>query len=153
VRLRFKDRRVQDVANRITLSAAIPDKAGIGECRTKVLLELEAYRDLRQRIGACGIVSFAEASIAVPFVGAAAGAHMIAQVIRLESLETAPLFMQMELGSPEMNTPSARGPKRTSAVSQFAFYDNRKQKSRLAGLGRAGPNHRRFKSGSRLTRA
>jgi hypothetical protein len=68
------------------------------------LLGKEAYLDLEKRIGQCGIVSFAQASTAVPFVGAAAGALVIAQAIRLASLEFTACFLQMELGAPEMAT-------------------------------------------------
>ena len=68
------------------------------------LLGKDAYLDLEKRIGQCGIVSFAQASTAVPFVGAAAGALVIAQAIRLASLKPAVRFLQMELGSPEMAT-------------------------------------------------
>lgn len=49
-------------------------------------------------------MSFAEASTAVPFVGAAAGALVIAQAIRLASLQSYPRFLQMERSSPEMVT-------------------------------------------------
>jgi hypothetical protein len=61
-----------------------------------------AYIDLEKTIGQCGVVSFVEASTSVPFVGAAAGALVIAQAIRLASLKSTARFMQMELGSPEM---------------------------------------------------
>lgn len=61
-----------------------------------------AYKDLEKQIGQCGIVSFAEASTSVPFVGAAAGALVIAQAIRLASLQPTARFMHMELGAPEM---------------------------------------------------
>lgn len=70
----------------------------------KHLLEQTAYQGLRDHVGECGKVDFADASVAVPFVGAATGALMIAQAIRLASLQQAPLLMQMELGSPEMAT-------------------------------------------------
>lgn len=42
--------------------------------------------------------------MAVPFVRAATGALVIAHAIRLASLEPAPVFVQMELGAPEMAT-------------------------------------------------
>jgi hypothetical protein len=61
-----------------------------------------AYRDLEKQIGQCGIVSFAEASTSVPFVGAATGALVIAQAIRLASLESTARFLQVQLGAPEM---------------------------------------------------
>jgi hypothetical protein len=63
----------------------------------KGLLEKPAYQELEQYVGTCGKVSFAEASGAVPFVGAASRAIMIAQAIRLVSLEPTPVFLQMEL--------------------------------------------------------
>jgi hypothetical protein len=63
-----------------------------------------AYKDLEEQIGQCGIVSFAEASTSVPFVGAATGALVIAQALRLASLEPTARFLQMALGGPEMVT-------------------------------------------------
>jgi hypothetical protein len=66
------------------------------------LMETKAYADLEAQIGRCGIVGFAEASTAVPFVGAATGALVIAQAIRLASLLPAARFLHMELGAPEM---------------------------------------------------
>lgn len=61
-----------------------------------------AYADLEQVIGRCGVVSFADASTSVPFVGAAAGALVIAQAVRLASLHETTRFLQMELSAPEM---------------------------------------------------
>ena len=68
------------------------------------LLERSAYRELEKQIGTCGRVPFLEAGVAVPFVGAAAGAITVAQTIRLASLESVPEFLQMQLGAPEMTT-------------------------------------------------
>jgi hypothetical protein len=68
------------------------------------LLESDAYKELEERIGRCGTLEFAEASVAVPFVGAAAGALTVAQLIRLGTLQKAPLLFQMGLGAPEMPT-------------------------------------------------
>jgi hypothetical protein len=67
-----------------------------------LLLGHPAYHELERQIGQCGTVGFAEASVAVPFVGAAAGAITVAQLIRLACLESTPLLLQMELGAPEM---------------------------------------------------
>lgn len=61
-----------------------------------------AYKDLETQIGQCGIVRFAEASTSVPFVGAAAGALVIAQAIRLASLNATTRFLQMQMGAPDM---------------------------------------------------
>jgi hypothetical protein len=66
--------------------------------REKKLLERPAYAKLDQ----CGKVSFAEASVAVPFVGAATGALAVAQVIRLASMHATPLLLQIQLGAPDM---------------------------------------------------
>jgi hypothetical protein len=74
------------------------------ESGNKGLLGRPAYVDLEEHVGQCGTVAFSEASVAVPFVGAATGALTIAQAIRLASLNSAPLFLQMELGAPEMAT-------------------------------------------------
>lgn len=68
------------------------------------MLDRPAYVELEQHVGRCGTVAFAEASVAVPFVGAAAGALTIAKAIRLASLEPTPHFLQMELGAPGMAT-------------------------------------------------
>ena len=76
----------------------------VDKLQTNKLFDRPAYKDLEEQIGECGKVEFAEASVAVPFVGAAAGALVIAQLVRLASLEKSPLLMQMELGSPEMVT-------------------------------------------------
>jgi hypothetical protein len=74
------------------------------------LLSGEAYRSLEREIGACGTFSLANASVAVPFVGAAAGALAIAQVIRLASMQPGSALLQMELGSPEMVIDGGRSP-------------------------------------------
>jgi hypothetical protein len=63
-----------------------------------------AYKDLETQIGQCGIVSFAGAGTSVPFVGAAAGALVIAQAVRLASLEPTARLLQMQLGAPEMTS-------------------------------------------------
>jgi hypothetical protein len=75
-----------------------------GQGSSERLLAKPAYVELEQRLGKCGTFGFAEASVAVPFVGAATGALVIAQAIRLASLQAVPRFLQVELGSPEMAT-------------------------------------------------
>ncbi len=66
------------------------------------LLAGKAYQSLEREIGACGAFTMANASIAVPFVGAAAGALTIAQVIRLASMQSGGALIQIELAAPEM---------------------------------------------------
>ncbi len=66
------------------------------------LLSNQAYRALEAEIGACGTYPLANASVAVPFVGAATGALAIAQLIRLASMHPGGTLLQIELGAPEM---------------------------------------------------
>lgn len=61
-----------------------------------------AYKALSKTIGNCGTFMIAEASVAVPFVGAATGALAIAQLSRLASMEEAAALMQLEMRSPEL---------------------------------------------------
>jgi hypothetical protein len=65
-------------------------------------VEGEAYKTHAADSDGCGTFDLAEASVAVPFVGAAAGALAIAQVIRLASMLESIRIMQMDLASPEM---------------------------------------------------
>jgi hypothetical protein len=66
------------------------------------LLDEKAYKAHAAQGDGCGTFDLAEASVAVPFVGAAAGALAIAQVIRLGSMLESVRIMQMDLASPEM---------------------------------------------------
>jgi hypothetical protein len=66
------------------------------------LLSGEAYQALEQEIGACGTFTLANASVAVPFVGAATGAIAIAQLIRVASMQAGGALIQLELAAPEM---------------------------------------------------
>jgi hypothetical protein len=66
------------------------------------LLTREAYRAYEAKYDRCGAVTLAEASVAVPFVGAATGALVIGQVIRLASMLETANIVQMQLGSPHM---------------------------------------------------
>ncbi len=60
------------------------------------------YRVLKSEIGDCGKFTIADASVAVPFVGAAAGALAAAQLIRLASMTGATAVLRLELGAPGM---------------------------------------------------
>ena len=66
------------------------------------LLCTEAYQALEREIGACGSYTLANASVAVPFVGAATGALAIAQLIRLASMRAGGALIQLELAAPAM---------------------------------------------------
>jgi hypothetical protein len=74
------------------------------------LLSNQAYKALEAEIGACGTYSLANASVAVPFVGAATGALAIAQLIRLASMNPGGILFQLELGAPEMVIDGGRTP-------------------------------------------
>ena len=66
------------------------------------LLQQRAYQAHAAKFSNCGTLTLANASVAVPFVGAAVGALTIAQVIRVASMVETTQIMQMELGSPGM---------------------------------------------------
>jgi hypothetical protein len=61
-------------------------------------LERPAYKALDQ----CGRVGLAQASVAVPFVGAATGALVVAQAIRLASMKSSPVLLHLQLSAPDM---------------------------------------------------
>ncbi len=65
------------------------------------MLEKPAYREHARKYDGCGTFTLAEASAAVPFVGAAMGALTIAQLLRVGAMRSAPSIMQVELGAPE----------------------------------------------------
>jgi hypothetical protein len=66
------------------------------------LLASAAYRDLEAESGACGAYMLANASVAVPFVGAITGAVAIGQLVRLASARSAGALVQLSLGAPGM---------------------------------------------------
>lgn len=66
------------------------------------LMDKEAYGDLEREIGLCGVVPFADASVAVPFVGAATAALVIAQLAKIGSMQPSAALLQLELAAPEM---------------------------------------------------
>lgn len=77
-------------------SAAGPAK------NVEAMLTQDAYRFHTADFGECGSFGLADASVAVPFVGAAAGAVLMAQLIRFASMLPTPQIMQMDLGCPEL---------------------------------------------------
>lgn len=67
------------------------------------LMQEHAYQ-VHAKKDTCGTFTLAEASVAVPFVGAAAGAIAIAQLLRLGSGLHTNQIMQIDLGAPDMVT-------------------------------------------------
>ncbi|MER9243462.1 hypothetical protein [Mesorhizobium sp. M0633] len=67
----------------------------------EAMMEMPAYREHATKYEGCGTFTLAEASAAVPFVGAAIGAMTIAQLLRLASMHATPRIMQVELNAPE----------------------------------------------------
>lgn len=80
------------------------------------LLKLKAYEEQAAKVAGCGVWQLAEASAAVPFVGAAAGALTVAQIIRVASRLSTPRLLQMELGSPEMVIDCAMNDRPASSI-------------------------------------
>lgn len=72
------------------------------ETRRDRLMTREAYYALEQDIGRCGVVPLADASVSVPFVGAATAALVLAQLSRLGAMQPAATLLQMELSAPEL---------------------------------------------------
>lgn len=72
--------------------------------RTIAILSNPAYRQARHDVGGCGMADIAGAGVAAPFVGAAVGALMVAQAIRLHSAATTCRIFQLQLGAPDMAT-------------------------------------------------
>jgi hypothetical protein len=66
------------------------------------LVASDAYQALERDVGLCGTIAIADASVAIPFVGAATAALTIAQLARLGSMAPAAALLQLELGAPDM---------------------------------------------------
>lgn len=66
------------------------------------LLNDPAYQALDRKVGVCGAHAIANASVAVPFVGACAAALALAQITRLVSGEDAVALLQVDLAAPDM---------------------------------------------------
>jgi hypothetical protein len=66
------------------------------------LMRKDAYAALEHDIGQCGVIPFADASVAVPFVGTATAALAIAQLARLGAMRPTAQLLQLELGAPDM---------------------------------------------------
>ncbi len=71
------------------------------------MLRLRAYQVHARKFDSCGTFSLAQASAAVPFVGAAVGAVATAQLLRIGNMQSTMELMQMDLECPGMVTPSS----------------------------------------------
>lgn len=70
------------------------------------LMSTSAYQEDDERVGGCGMEDIAGAGVAVPFVGAAAGAIAVAQSIRILSLGDTFKSFQLQMACPDMPTTS-----------------------------------------------
>lgn len=75
----------------------------------ETLLLRNAYRSIATS-DRCGAFQLAEASVAVPFVGAAIGALSLTQAMRLAGMLGAVKLLQLELASPDLTTNAGVGP-------------------------------------------
>ncbi|RWK65598.1 hypothetical protein [Mesorhizobium sp.] len=80
------------------------------------MLETPAYREYARKYDGCGTFTLAEASAAVPFVGAAIGALTIAQLLRVASTCSTPRIMQIELNAPDAANVGALNPPTTQGL-------------------------------------
>lgn len=83
------------------------------------VMRLPAYQEHERQHDGCGTFTLAEASVAVPFVGAATAALTIAQAMRLASLKPAMSLLQMELGAPAMTSFSDLHPRPEHGLGGF----------------------------------
>ena len=70
------------------------------DARRDQLMAKEAYAALEREIGQCGVIPLADASVSVPFVGAATAALTLSQLARLGAMQTTQALLQLELGAP-----------------------------------------------------
>lgn len=66
------------------------------------LLASAAYQEAERTHGECGAYALADASVATPFVGAAAATLAVAQIVRLCSMQPGTALLQLSLAAPEM---------------------------------------------------
>lgn len=70
------------------------------ERRTHQLLQSRAYQSIAST-DQCGAFEIADASVAVPFVGAAVGALTTVQVLRIAGMHKSPKLMRVDFSSPD----------------------------------------------------
>jgi len=75
---------------------------GEGYSRRDALMKKPAYKHFEEEVGPCGVVPLADASVSVPFVGAATAALALAQLARVGAMVEPVALLQVELGSPSM---------------------------------------------------
>jgi hypothetical protein len=66
------------------------------------LLHKKAYTALEREIGGCGVIPLADASVSVPFVGAATAALALSQLARLAAMEPVSVLLQLEMDAPSL---------------------------------------------------
>jgi hypothetical protein len=86
------------------------------------LMDQDVYRAHEAESDRCGTLTIANASVAVPFVGAAVGALTIAQAIRLASMQATVQMMQMELGTPGMAIVGAVNPAPSQSYGSIELH-------------------------------
>jgi hypothetical protein len=106
----FEGIQIRTIAKGQAIDGLWSKPSAADEERVAKLQDSLVYLELEQQVGRCGTFEFAEASVAVPFVGAATGALTLAHIIRLASLEAVPTLFQIELGAPQMVTSAAMLP-------------------------------------------
>ena len=85
------------------------------------ILETPAYREHARKYDGCGTFALAEASAAVPFVGAAIGALTIVQLLRIASMCSTPRIMQVELNAPETASAGTMNPAAAQGLGGMGF--------------------------------
>src|SRR3546814_18639687 len=75
---------------------------GEGNSRRDALMKKPAYKHFEEEVGPCGVVPLADASVSVPFVGAATAALALAQLARVGAMVEPAALLPVALGSPSM---------------------------------------------------
>lgn len=109
---------------RVVPKGVDPETLWSRPARTKnvdAMLQKPAYREHARDHDNCGTFSLAEASVAVPFVGATVGALTIAQLLRLAALKSTAQIIQIELGMPEATSAGILNPTPTAGFGGIEF--------------------------------
>ena len=85
---------------------------GIPNRGRESLMEKAPYKTIAKS-NPCGAFQLADASVAVPFVGAAIGALAVTQALRLAAMLEAPSLIQIELSAPDFSSANRLAPKPT----------------------------------------
>lgn len=95
-------------------------KHGAEQIRQESLMDKPAYKAIA-KTNQCGAYQLANASVAVPFVGAVVGALAVTQALRIAAMLDSPSLFQIELSAPHLNSSNQLGPKPAAALGHVSL--------------------------------